>query len=304
MTAAVQSVVVIGGPTASGKSGLALDIARRKNGVVINADSMQVYDGLPLLTAQPSPEDKAAAPHSLYGVLPPQDICTAARWRDMALAEIEKSLAQGKLPVIAGGTGFYIKTLLHGISPIPEIPGGIREKLIARQKEMGNPAFHAAFAGIDPVMAARLDPFNTQRVIRAWEVLEGTGKSLAEWQAVPPVPPPAHLKFITAALLPPREKLYKNCDDRFMTMLQKGALEEARRFRESAIPGSPLENALGYDSLCRHLDGGMTLEQAARQSAQDTRNYAKRQTTWFRNQMKADIVLAEPEADLVVQRLD
>jgi tRNA dimethylallyltransferase len=209
VTATSKTVVVIGGPTASGKSGLALDIARRKNGAVINADSMQIYDGLPLLTAQPEAEDKEEAPHALYGALAPQDICTAARWRDMALAEIERFSAEGKLPIIVGGTGFYIKTLLQGISPIPEIAPGIREKLIARQKEMGNPAFHAALAKIDPATALKLDPFNTQRVVRAWEVLEGTGKSLAEWQSVPPVPPPAHLKFITVALLPPREILYK-----------------------------------------------------------------------------------------------
>lgn len=293
-----KTVLVIGGPTASGKSGLALSLAGKTGGVVINADSMQLYQGLPLLTAQPSREDRERAPHRLYEALGPDDSCDAARWRDMALAEIEKTDA---LPIIVGGTGFYIKTLLKGISPMPDVPQGVREKLAALQKKLGNPGFHRELAKRDPVMAAKLDPFNTQRLVRAFEVLEATGRSLAEWQSLPPTPPPAHLKFITVVLLPERETLYKNCDGRFGAMLEKGALDEVRDF--SGPASSPLCKALGYPELRAHLDERLTLEEAERKARISTHRYAKRQVTWFRHQMTADLVLPVPDAERVLPLL-
>lgn len=292
-----QTVLVIGGPTASGKSGLALSVARARNGAVINADSMQVYDGLPILTAQPGAADTAAAPHRLYGCLPPDSICSAARWRAMALEEIDRVLAEGMLPVITGGTGFYLKTLMLGLSPIPDVPHDLRAKVAERQKELGNPAFHAELARRDPVMAAKLHPFNTQRLVRAAEVLEATGKSLAEWQALPPERPPAHLKFVMAALLPPRARLYLQCDERFGQMLKAGALEEARAFSAVAQVSWPLSKALGYPELASHLSGKLSLNDAIRLAQAATRHYAKRQVTWFRHQLKADIVLEAPEAE-------
>lgn len=294
---------MIGGPTAGGKSGLALSVASAKNGVIINADSMQMYDGLGILTAQPSPEDLSAAPHRLYATLKPDDICSAARWRDMALAEIDRVIAEGKLPIIVGGTGFYIRTLLSGISPVPEIAPEIRDRLNARQKEIGNPAFHAELQKRDPVMAARLDPFNTQRLVRALEVLEGTGKSLAEWQALPPVPPPAHLNFVTSTLVPPRDRLYANCDARFGMMLKQGALEQVREFMKTATPAMPLAKALGYPELSSHLAGNISLTDAISLAQQSTRNYAKRQTTWFRNQMMPDVALAATDAAALIARI-
>ena len=298
-----HTVLVIGGPTASGKSGLALSVARRKNGVIINADSMQLYNGLGILTAQPSQEDLSAAPHRLYATLQPDDICSAARWRDMALAEIDRVIAEGKFPIIVGGTGFYIRTLLSGISPVPEIAPEIRDRLNARQKEIGNPAFHAELQKRDPAMAEKLNPYNTQRLVRAMEVLEGTGKSLAEWQALPPEPPPAHLKFITATLVPPRERLYAQCDARFGIMLKQGALEQVREFMKTATPGMPLAKALGYPELSSHLAGNISLTDAISLSQQSTRNYAKRQTTWFRNQMVPDIALDAPDAEKILPLL-
>ena len=297
---APTTVLVIGGPTASGKSGLALSVAKLKNGAIINADSMQVYNGLPLLTAQPSREDFAAAPHRLYARLAPDDLCSAARWRDMALAEIGKAAAEGFLPIVTGGTGFYINTLVKGISPIPDVPPEVREKAILRQKELGNPGFHTELQKRDPAMGARLDPFNTQRLVRAFEVLEATGKSLAAWQDLPPVPPPAHLKFIVATLLPPRDRLYAQCDGRFTQMLKAGALEEVSAFKKTATPAMPLCKALGYPELAAHLDGKLSLEEAAGLSQQATRNYAKRQVTWFRHQIKADIVLEEASSQRVL----
>lgn len=291
-------VLIIGGPTASGKSGLALAAAQMFDGVVINADSMQIYDGLPLLTAQPSAADRTAAPHRLYGVLKPTEICTAAAWRGMALAEIDTALAGGKMPIIVGGTGFYIKTLLSGISPIPEVPPEVRARGIALQQEMGNPAFHNLLKERDPATAANLDPMNTQRNVRAWEVLEATGRGLAAWHETPPAPPPAHLTFRTVTLLPPRDALYRNCNARFDIMLAQGAAAEARDFR-SRMQGaaSPLDKALGYSELLDMIDGRCHAEAAATHAKQVTRNYAKRQSTWFRNQMPEALALTAPDTD-------
>lgn len=299
-----KTVLVIGGPTASGKSGLALSVAKAKNGAVINADSIQLYDGLHTLTAQPPQEDRDEAPHLLYSCLAPGDTCSAARWRDMALETIEDTLEKGMLPIIAGGTGFYIKTLVEGISPMPEVPHEVRDKVMARQKELGNPAFHAELEKRDPEMAAKLHPFNTQRLVRATEVLEATGKSLAEWQKLPPEPPPAHLKFVVATLLPPREMLFGRCNERFGLMLKAGALEEVAAFRKNARPEMALAKAIGYPELCSHLDGKISLTDAITLAQQFTRNYAKRQVTWFRHQLKADILLEDTDTKRLLDVLD
>lgn len=295
-----HDVIVIGGPTASGKSGLALDIALARGGAIINADSMQVYDGLPRLTAQPPPDDLRAAPHLLYGALAPAQVCSAARWRDMALAAIDETLAAGRLPVVVGGTGFYIRTLTDGISPMPEVPVGVRTRLAAQIEQEGNEAFHRRLAARDPVMAARLHPSNTQRLIRAMEVLEHTGKSLAEWQALPADGPPPHLRFIKVALLPPRDVLYPRCDKRFLHMIDEGVLEEVQNFPVPQTNPWPLHKALGYPELRAYLDGTCTRADAIAAAQQSTRHYAKRQVTWFRHQMDADIVLEEAAADAVL----
>jgi len=299
---AAQTVIVIGGPTASGKSGLALDLARAHGGTVINADSMQVYAGLPVLTAHPSAAEQAEAPHRLYGALAPAEICSAARWRDLALAEIETAAAQNRLPVVVGGTGFYIRALTEGLSPMPAVPEAVRQRLGAEIAAEGNAAFHARLAARDPVMAAKLHPGNTQRLIRAMEILEHTGESLAHWQSLPPVAPPAHLRFVKAALLPPREWLYARCNERFDAMLARGALDEVRDFPAPAAHGGlPLHKALGYPELRAYLDGHMTRADATRAAQQSTRHYAKRQITWFRHQMHTDIVLPLPDASLLAE---
>ncbi len=297
------TVLVIGGPTASGKSGLALAVAEARAGTVINADSMQVYDALPLLTAQPSADDTAKAPHRLYATLPPDEVCSAARWAEMAIAEIRAAQTNKSLPIIAGGTGFYIKTLLEGISPIPDVPESFRQEAITLQKKLGNPAFHAALAKRDPETAAKLDPLNTQRLVRAWEVLAATGKSLAAWQAAPRVKPPADLAFFTVTLLPPRETLYAACNGRFERMLDMGALEEAKEFMAREADGIALSKALGYPELKAYIAGKATREEAIRLAQQSTRNYAKRQMTWFRHQIRADMVLESPDPAPLLDKL-
>jgi tRNA dimethylallyltransferase len=264
---------------------------------------MQLYDGLAGLTAQPSDADKAQAPHRLYGHFRPEEICSSARWRTLALQEIEAALAQGMLPVIVGGTGFYLKTLIQGLSPIPDVPHEVRAKIAAMQREMGNPAFHAELAKHDPKIAAKLHPFNTQRLVRAWEVLEATGKSLADWQELPRTQPPAHLKFVTVTLIPPRAQLYLQCDERFGQMVKAGALEEVREFQARANAAWPLAKALGYPELASHLAGKLSLTDAIRLAQAATRHYAKRQVTWFRHQLQTELVLQKSDAATVAALL-
>lgn len=296
-SAAKRRVLIIGGPTASGKSGLALALAEKLSGTVINADSMQVYKALPLLTAQPSPADRQQVPHRLYAALEAEDSCSAARWRDMALAEIQAA----EMPIIVGGTGFYLKTLMEGISPIPEVPEEYRGRAAARQKELGNPAFHAELAKRDPATAARLDPLNTQRLIRAWEVLEATGRPLADWQDQPKEGVP-DVDFFTVTLLPPREALYAACDGRFDAMIQAGVLDEVRAFYDSRPGNVALTKALGYPELVAHLEGHLTLEEARNAAQTATRHYAKRQVTWFRHQVEASLTLESPDVAAVLAR--
>ena len=277
-------VVLVTGPTASGKSGLALALAETFDGVVINADSMQVYRELAILTARPGPEALARAPHRLYGVLPGDASCSAGRGRALALAEIEAALADRRLPVVVGGTGLYLRALQRGLADLPEIPEQIRAAVRARHAALGAAAFHAALAARDPVMGARLHPSDGQRAIRAWEVLEATGRSLADWQAeqVGEAPP---YRFPQVVLAPPRAALYAACDGRFETMLQRGALEEVRALLGLGLdPALPVMKALGVPELAAHLRDGLALDAAVSQAQQATRRYAKRQMTWLRTQ--------------------
>lgn len=281
---------MICGPTASGKSALAVDLARQDDGVIINADSMQIYDALPLLTARPSAQEQQDIPHRLYAALHPAHTCSAQGWRDMAIQEIMTVTAQGKHPIIVGGTGLYLKALIYGLSAMPEIPAAIRARANARQAEFGNPAFHADLQSRDPVMAARLHPNDTQRLIRAWEVFEATGKSLAVWQAMPLQGPPPEWRFRVLIKSPEREALYAACDGRFDHMLEQGAAEEVvalgAMIREGTVPdGAAITHALGFRALRQWQDGLIDRDRAITLAKAETRQYAKRQDTWFRHQM-------------------
>lgn len=287
----MKTIHIIAGPTASGKSALAMELAVRENGVVINADSMQVYDGLPILAAQPSAADRLAIPHLLYGVRDPALPSSAGNWRDMAIEAITQTLADNKTPIVTGGSGLYIKALIEGFSPIPDVPDEIRACAIARQKELGNPAFYEELKKRDPVMAARHHPSHTSRLVRAWEILEATGRSLAEWQALPSIPPPEDWIFDVTLVMPDREVLNVRAAKRFEAMLAGGVLEEVRDFDRLLAGGqvpksSLLTRALGFRPLRDHLHGRLTLAQATEKSVIETRQYAKRQATWFRHQMK------------------
>jgi tRNA dimethylallyltransferase len=284
-------VVVIAGPTASGKSGLAMDVAEALSGTIVNADSMQVYRGLRILTARPSEDDEARVPHDLYGYRDATDLASAADWTADARPVIKRVRSEGRRPIVVGGTGLYLRTLMEGIAPIPGTSDEIRTLARGRHKEIGAVAFHAELATRDPEAAARLPVGDSQRVLRAWEVFEATGRALSDWHRDPI--PPTGLEFRMIALMPPREELYQRCEDRFGEILAAGALEEVgalaeRANRESLDPALPIFKALGYPALSEHLRGKISLKEAAAKSQQQTRNYAKRQMTWLRHQLPDD----------------
>jgi len=283
-------VIVIAGPTASGKSELATRVAEEVTGSVINADSMQVYRDLRVLTARPDAADEARVPHHLYGYRDAADHASAADWRADARTAIGAVHAQGRRPVVVGGTGLYLRTLMEGITPVPAIPDEVRARARARREEIGAEAFFAELETRDPAIAARLHAGDSQRVLRAWEVHEATGRALSAWQDDPVEGP--DLDFRVIVLEPDREALYGRIDARFARMLDAGAIDEVRALAKKAEderldPALPVFKALGYPVLSAYLRGVMSLDEAAAQSAQQTRNYAKRQTTWLRTQLRA-----------------
>lgn len=288
--------LVIAGPTGGGKSRLALALAEAHRGTVINADSMQVYRELRILTARPGDADLARAPHRLYGVLSAGEACSAARWRALALAAIEEARADGRVPILVGGTGLYLKALFEGLSEIPPVPAAVREAARARHRALGGGAFHAELAQRDPESARRLRPGDTQRLVRAWEVVEATGRALPAWQRDGRRDDGA-VGARTILLMPPRDVLYAACDARFHAMIAAGALDEVRALLALGLdPALPAMKSLGVRELARHLAGTSTLEEAVSQAQQATRNYAKRQMTWFRHQFAADAVLERADS--------
>jgi tRNA dimethylallyltransferase len=289
-----KHIIVCIGPTASGKTAAAIDFAQAENGVIINADSMQIYDALPILTARPTPEEQAAAPHRLYAALHPADRCTAPRWREMAIKEIEACFEAGQMPILVGGTGFYIKSLMEGLSPIPEVPAEIHERGLALHKERGNEWLYAEMQSKDPVMAERLEANDYQRLLRAWEVIEATGKSLAEWQKLPKTPPPEGWEFEVRPILRPREEIYDRINKRLELMVEEGALDEVQELADMIDRGEVAEDAAivvahGFRLFRRYLRGEVSLEEAVEHTKMESRHYAKRQMTWLRQQLGVDV---------------
>ena len=278
-------LIIVAGPTASGKSALALAIASAFGGTIINADSMQVYRDLRVLSARPDDAALATAPHRLDGILDGAELCSAARWATLAHGEIAAAQAAGRLPIVVGGTGLYLRTLLHGIAAVPEIPEEIREAARARHRAIGGEAFRAELAKRDPVAAARLPAGDGQRLVRAYEVVTATGRTLGDWQraGAEGVPRYDSRQFV---LLPPRDALYAACDGRLEAMIAAGALDEVRGLMARGLPPEmPILKAVGVPELARHLAGEADLAVAIAAAQQATRNYAKRQFTWFRHQL-------------------
>ncbi len=284
-------LILIGGPTASGKSALALAIAEEFAGTVINADSMQVYRDLAILTARPGPAEEARAPHRLYGVLDAADACSAARWRSLAEGEIATAAARGSLPVVVGGTGLYFRALINGLAEIPPIPAAIRAEARRLHQRLGGAGFRACLAARDPAGAARLAAGDTQRLLRAYEVMAATGRPLGDWQQ-DQAAGPRHAKIATLVLMPPRPSLYAACEARFAAMAAGGGLDEVRALLARRLdPGLPAMKAVGVPELARYLAGAIPLDAAIHLGQQATRRYAKRQVTWIRHQMLADYII-------------
>jgi tRNA dimethylallyltransferase len=281
-----HKAVLIAGPTASGKSALALALAEAHGGVVVNADSMQVYRDLRVLTARPTREEEAVMPHRLYGHVDAAVNFSAGAWVADAAAVLTEARAQDRLPIFAGGSGLYFKALTRGLSAVPPIPPDVRVDVRARLQRDGVEAVHAILAQRDPASAERLKPRDRIRIARALEVVEATGRSLTDWHrdGLPPLLSPG--RFTGVFLSPDRDELYARIDARFDAMLKAGALEEVAALAARRLdPLLPAMKAHGVPALIRHLNNELTLDEAAAIGRADTRHYAKRQFTWFRHQL-------------------
>lgn len=278
--------MLIAGPTASGKSALALELVQKTGGVVINTDSMQVYRDLRIITARPSREEEACVPHRLYGHVDAAVNFSAGAWVADAAKVLAEVRAEKRLPIFTGGSGLYFKALTRGLSAVPPIAADVREGIRARLERDGVEALHAELARKDPVSAERLKPRDRTRVARALEVVEATGRSLTDWHrdGLPPLLPPS--EFSALFLAPEREHLYARIDARFDAMLGAGALDEVAALAARKLdPMLPAMKAHGVPALIRHLRGEITREEGAAIGRADTRHYAKRQFTWFRHQL-------------------
>jgi tRNA dimethylallyltransferase len=278
-------VALIAGPTASGKSALAIALAERTNGVVINADSAQIYRDLPILSAAPNEDDRKRAEHQLYNIRDGADPCSAAEWAQLARAGIAEIHAQGRLPILVGGTGLYLRTLLDGIAPIPSIDPKVRYAV----READVAANRRELASLDPEAAARLNEADTTRIARALEVVKSTGRTLKDWQSDREGGIGDQVELQAMILLPPRDWLYERCNERFSAMIGQGAVEEVKRLLDRELDAKlPVMRAIGVREIAAHVKGDCSLEDAVSAGRQATRNYAKRQYTWFAHQPPSD----------------
>ncbi len=295
--------ILIAGPTASGKSALAVAVAERFSGTIVNADSMQVYRDLRIITARPGAAEEARVPHHLYGHVDAAVNYSVGRWCQDARAALEQAQAAGRLPVLTGGTGLYFKALTQGLSAVPPTPPEIRAAVRARCEAQGVTALHAELLRRDPAMAVRLRPGDRMRIARALEVLEATGRSLADWHrdGMPAILDPDHALKIFLA--PERAELHRRIDARFDAMLAAGALEEVRALAARGLdPMLPAMKAHGVPWLVRHLAGEITLAEATDGGKRDTRRYTKRQVTWFRHQMPGWIFVPPDAAMALIEQ--
>lgn len=289
--------ILIAGPTASGKSAAALELARRLGGTVINADSMQVYRELSVLTARPTAAEEAEVPHRLYGMVPAAEAYSVGRWLEDAASAIDEARQAERIPILVGGTGLYFRALTQGLAPVPYIPLEVRMYWREQAEKHGSRTLHAALIGRDPVLAERLSPTDTQRLVRALEVFDATGISLAEWQGATAPSILAADSALKLLVAPEREVIYAAIDARFDRMLAQGALGEARAFAQLELdPSLPAMRAHGVRELLAYLDGALSPEQAIVKAKTETRRYAKRQMTWARRFMADWEWVPDPEA--------
>lgn len=279
----MKTVTVITGPTSGGKSALALDMALKDNGVIINADALQLYKDLPILTACPNEHEKEKVPHRLYEILDHTDQCTAGVWANLAAQEIEKVLHNGQKPYVVGGSGFYLMALIQGLSEMPDSDPEMRVKLKDDLQAYGLDYMYKQLELYDPIVATKLHPHDQQRIMRGLEVYYSTLKPLSYWQTLPKKTFP--YAFDVIVLCPEREKLYQNCNTRFLKMLEMGAIDEVKNLMQQNIAETAsVTQALGYKELKLYIEGGLSLEEATELAQTKTRQFAKRQTTWCRHQ--------------------
>ncbi len=299
-----KQAVLIAGPTASGKSALALALAERLGGTIVNADSMQVYAGLRVITARPSVDEEARAQHLLFGHVDPAESYSTGQWLREAAAAIAEITAAGRVPIVVGGTGLYFKGLTEGFAAVPTIPAEIRDSVRERLARDGVAPLYAELTARDPVTAARLMPLDRSRIARALEVVLATGRSISDWHGEGTAPVLSPERTVRVFVTMERAVLVSRIEARFAAMLEAGALDEVRALAARNLdPLLPAMKAHGVPWLIRHLRGEISLDEAAAGSIMDTRRYAKRQHTWFRGQMKdwpsvaADLALARALAD-------
>jgi len=291
--------LIVAGPTASGKSGFAIELAERFNGEIINADSMQVYKDLSILTARPG---ESAIPHRLYGVLEAHQNGSVAWWISEVYLLIKDCIRRSKLPIIVGGTGLYLRTLTHGLSPVPEIEPELRQKVRNLCHELGSTFAEYVFE-VDPLLKDRVRPSDPQRLCRALEVFWQTGHSINFWHGKSK---PSHpYKYQYVVIEPDRFQLYEQINNRFQFMIENGAIEEVQNLRKLELSAdSPIMKAIGVPELNAYLDNHLTLDEAMQKAKQNSRNYAKRQMTWFRGQVSKKIVICSPYIDTLLRKLD
>ena len=293
--------ILIAGPTASGKSALALALAERLGGVIVNADSMQVYRDLRIITARPTPAEEARAPHRLYGHIDAAENYSVGRWLTDAQAALAEAEREGRLPIVTGGTGLYFKALTQGLTAVPPTPPDLRAAMRARLAAEGPEALHAELAVRDAASAARIRPADGVRIVRALEVIAATGRSLVDWHREGMQPVIAPDRAIKLFLDVARAELARRIDVRFDAMLAAGALDEVRVLDARGLdPALPAMKAHGVPWLRRHLAGEMSLADAAAEGKKDTRHYTKRQVTWFRHQLPEWTWVAPADAERLV----
>lgn len=281
-----KNIILLAGPTASGKSSLAMRLARERGGTVVNADSMQVYNELRILTARPSEADETLVPHRLYGFRAASEPYSVAAWLDDVAPLIEAARQKGPPLIIVGGTGLYFKSLLEGLSPVPDIPDAVRELWRSAAETKQSTELHGILQSRDPAMAERIAPSDPQRIVRALEVLDASGQSLLDWQQVAGKPLLQADDAERIYLSPPRETLYARCNVRLDRMVEAGALDEIRCLRDLRLdPSLPIMRALGVRPFTAFIDGLLTWEAALENAKTETRRYAKRQLTWARSNM-------------------
>ena len=282
-----HTVLVVAGPTASGKSALAIELALKYNGVIINADASQVYKDIPIISAAHDDIDKAKVEHVLYGILDADERNTVSDWIKLVVGAIRKVWEQGKLPIVTGGTGFYIESLVNGVSPIPETKDETKNKVSMIFDKVGVEGAYEYLQRVDGEGAKKVNPNDTTRVRRALEIFEDTGKSIAEWFEKPMIKPLKEADFKAVLLLPKLSDLEEKCSKRFDIMIKNGALEEVEKLLSKNIADDmPVMKAIGVPELRKYIEGKISKDEAIKEAKLRTRQYAKRQITWFRNRFR------------------